>query len=156
MNRAHRPGPATAKWPDRNPGEKRHPHSIRFTEAEWTRIQQAAARHGLTPGEIVRARALGLPDKPFHADMPASFSPGHVALVEATYRAVHLLATMATQPMPYEEVDALLGAAHTALIATLDEEPAGAVAGESLSTGRRPRRTKHSASPNSSSGLIPI
>ncbi len=156
MNRTHRPGPATTKWPGRHPGEKRRAHSIRFTEAEWAGIQKAAARNGLTPAEIVRGRALGLPDKPFHADMPASFSPGHVALVEATYRAVHLLATMATQPMPYEEVDALLGAAHTALIATLDEEPAGAVAGESLSSGRRQCHTKHSASPNSSSGLIPI
>ncbi len=43
------------------------------------------------------ATRVGLPDKPFHTDMPASFSPGHVALVEAIYRAVHLLATMATQ-----------------------------------------------------------
>jgi len=156
LNRTQQPDPATAKWPDRNPGEKRRSHSIRFTKAEWKRIQKAAARHGLTPAEIVRARALGLPDKPFHTDMPASFSPGHVALIEATYRAVHLLATMATQPMPYEEVDALLGAAHTALIATLDEEPAGAVAGESLSAARRQRHTKHNASSNSSSGLIPI
>ena len=156
MNRTRRADPAASRRGNPNRVERRHPHSIRFTKAEWTRIQQAAARHGLTSGEIVRARALGLPDKPFHADMPASFSPGHVALIEATYRAVHLLATMATQPMPYEEVDALLGAAHTALIATLDEEPAGAVAGESLSSGRRQCHTKHSASPNSSSGLIPI
>ena len=156
MNRTHRPDPATTKSPGRNPGEKRHPHSIRFTEAEWTAIQQAAARHGLTPGEIVRARALGLSDKPFHADMPASFSPGHVALIEATYRAVHLLATMATQPMPYEEVDALLGAAHHALLATLDEEPAGAVAGESLSTRPRPRHTKQDELPSTLRGFVPI
>ena len=79
---------------------------------------------------------MGFPDKPFHANMSASFSPGHVALIEATYRAVHLLATMATQPMPYEEVDAMLGAAHPGLLATLDEEPAGAVSGESLSEVR--------------------
>lgn len=156
MNRTHRPDPSTTGAPGRNPGEKRRAHSIRFTEAEWTGIEQAAARHGLTPSEVVRARALGFPDKPFHANMPASFSPGHVALVEATYRAVHLLATMATQPMPYEEVDALLGAAHHALLATLDEEPAGAVPGESLSAGPRQRPAKRGASPNSPRGLIPI
>ena len=156
MNRTHRPDPATAWSAGLNPGEKRRAHSIRFTEAEWTGVQQDAARNGLTPAEIVRARALGFPDKPFHANRPASFSPGHAALIEATYRAVHLLATLATQPMPYEEVDALLGAAHHALLATLDEEPAGAVPGESLSAARRQRPAKRGASPNSPRGLIPI
>lgn len=156
MKRNHRPDPATPWSPRRNAGEKRRAHSIRFTEAEWTGIEQAAARHGLTPSEIVRARALGFPDKPFNANMPGSFSPGHAALIEATYRAVHLLATMATQPMPYEEVDALLGAAHHALLATLDEEPAGAVAGESLSAGRRQRPANRDMPRDSVPGLIPI
>ncbi len=156
MIRNRRPDPATTRSPGRNPGEKRRAHSIRFTEVEWTGIEQAAARHGLTPSEIVRARAPGLPDKPFHADMPASFSPGHVALIVAAYRAVHLLATMATQPMPYEEVDTLLGAAHHALLATLDEEPIGAVPSESLSVEQRQRPANRGASPNFLRGLIPI
>ncbi|MDE0228890.1 MAG: hypothetical protein OXJ62_08565, partial [Spirochaetaceae bacterium] len=117
MKRNDPSNPAASSRPNPHRVQRRHPRSIRFTEAEWTRIQQAAASHGLSPAEVVRARALGLPDKPFHTDMPASFSPGHVALIEATYRAVHLLATMATQPMPYDEVDALLGAAHHALLA---------------------------------------
>ena len=44
-----------------------------------------------------------------------------------------------TQPMPNDEVDALLGAAQRALLATLEEEPAGVTTGESLPTRRRQR-----------------
>jgi len=131
--------PTASTRPNPHRVQRRHPHSIRFTEAEWARIQEAADKHGLSPAEVVRARSLGLPDKAFQADMPAWLSPGHVTLVEATYRAVHLLAAMATQSMPYEEVDGLVSAAHHALLATLDEEPAGAAPAAPMLYGRRQR-----------------
>ena len=37
----------------------RRPHSIRLSDSEWTQIEDAALRHGISAGEIVRSGALG-------------------------------------------------------------------------------------------------
>ena len=136
-----------SRQPDRRGVERRHPHSIRFTEFEWSRIQESAARHGLSPAEIVRARTLGLADKRFLKDPIGLLSPGHIAVIEATYRTVHLLATLATQPVRYDEVDDLLGAAHHALLKTLNKDPVGTVPGDALYEGLE--------LPNEETGQVP-
>lgn len=156
MNRNDPPDPRTTSLPGLDPGQLRHPRSVRFSEEEWTLVQQAAVRHGLAAGEIVRSGALALAQRRSFENPPSSLSPGHIALIEATYRAVHLLATVATRPMPYDEVDTLIGEAHGALLATLDEVPVGADAGESPPAGRRQRPNKHNTSPKRFSGPIPI
>ena len=46
---------------------------------------------------------------------PTALSPGHITLIEATWRAVHLLATLATKQMRYEDIDDLVGEAHNAM-----------------------------------------
>ena len=150
----HPPDRATRKPPGRNPAEKRLSRGVRLSDSEWALIKHTAARQGLGAGELVRWAVLALLDGQLHEHPAGSVSAGHVALIEASYRAVHLLATLATQSMPYEEVDTLLGTAHQALLATLDEEPVGVAPCESLSAGRRQRHAKKDASPYSWSGLI--
>jgi len=68
--------------------EKRNPHSIRFHDPEWQRIEAAAEQRGLTGPEFVRFAALAAV-----ADGPtAGAAADRVApLVERTFRAAHIL-----------------------------------------------------------------
>ena len=86
-------------------------------------IEQAAAGHGLTPAELVRVRTLAVAEKRLLDPPPASLSPGHIALFEAAWRAVHMLATIATRQIRYQEIDELVGAAHNAMRETVNEDP---------------------------------
>ena len=129
--------PATGNHPDRNAGERRHPHAIRFSDSEWTLVEQAATRRGLTPAELVRLSARALAEQPLPEQSPAPLSPGHIALIEATYRAVHLLAALATGKMRYENIDDLVGAAHNAMLKIMKQDPVRAVPGQSPSSNRR-------------------
>ena len=112
--------PGTRKRIEPNRGAPRHSRSIRFSASEWTLIVQAAARRGLTAPELVRSGARALAEDRLFEHPPASLSPGHIALIEATYRAVHLLATLATRKMRYQEIDDLVGAAHNAMIEAIN------------------------------------
>ena len=68
--------------------EKRNPHSIRFHDPEWERIEAAAAERGLTGPEFVRFAALAaVADGP-----PAGAAADRLApLIETTFRAAHIL-----------------------------------------------------------------
>ena len=76
----HETGPAGAGKP-----EKRNPHSIRFLDAEWDRIEAHADARGLTGPEFVRSAAL------------AALAGGHAGrnrhapLIEMTFRAAHIM-----------------------------------------------------------------
>ena len=76
-----------------DPDTARRPHSIRFSDSEWSMVEWAAARHGLSAGELVRSGALAGAEDRLGESLPATLSPGHIALIEATYRAVYMLAT---------------------------------------------------------------
>lgn len=134
---------------ERNRGEPRQPRTIRFSDSEWSLIEQAAARHRLTAAEIVRSSALAFAEDRLFESPAASLSPGHIALVEATWRAVYLLATLATAKMRYEEIDDLVGAAHNAMIETMNKGPDRSAPGEeSSSAGRRKRNGETGPVPN--------
>ena len=75
-------------------GDARRPHSIRFSDSEWTLIEDAALRHGISAGEIVRTGALAAAGERLAAPPPATVSPGHLALIEATFRTLYVLATL--------------------------------------------------------------
>jgi len=131
-----RPDPATGNRADRNHAARRRRRSIGFADPEWTLIEQAAARKGLTAPELIRLGAVALAEErlfehppvppagePLSEPPPVALSPGHIALIEATWRAVDLLATLATRQMTYHEIDTLLGAARNAMIEAMNKGP---------------------------------
>ena len=76
--------------PDAGKAEKRTPHSIRFFDPEWARIEAFADKRGLTGPEFVRFAAL------------AAMADGHPAvatterlapLIERTFRTTYIMAT---------------------------------------------------------------
>lgn len=77
-----------------DPADRRRPHSIRFSDSEWQKIDDAALRHGVSAGEIVRTGALAAAEQRLAAPLPATVSPGHLALIETTFRMVYVLATL--------------------------------------------------------------
>ena len=80
--------------PDSDPGAARRPHSIRFSDSEWTLIEDAALRHGVSAGEIVRSGALAAAGRRLDEAAPAALAPGHLTLIEATFRMVYATATL--------------------------------------------------------------
>ena len=69
--------------------EKRSPHSIRFLDPEWERIEAHAETRGLTGPEFVRFAALAAMAGP-----PPSAAGDRLApLIEMTFRATYIMAT---------------------------------------------------------------
>ena len=87
--------------------EKRNPHSIRFLDPEWERIEAVAEERGLTGPEFVRFAALAaVADGP-----PAGAAADRLApLIERTFRAAHILVTKLRQDMLDEGREDELGA----------------------------------------------
>lgn len=78
--------------------EKRTPHSVRFHDPEWERIEAFAEERGLTGPEFVRFAALAaLADSP-----PAGAAADRLApLIERTFRAAHIMVSK----LRYDMVD---------------------------------------------------
>ncbi len=128
MTRNDRKDPETRNRSGTNLDNARRPHSIRFSDSEWSLIEQAAAQHGLTAGELVRSGALAAAEDRLGEPPPATLSPGHLALIEATYRAVYVLATLNREQLldagRENELDDVVAAAHDAMAETMNEGPA--------------------------------
>ena len=92
--------------------EKRNPHSIRFHDPEWERIEAVAEKCGLTGPEFVRFAALAaVADGP-----PAGAAADRLApLIELTFRATHILVSKLRTDMldagREAELDALIAGA---------------------------------------------
>ncbi len=127
MARSDRKKPATGKQPTEIQSDARRPRSIRFSDSEWNLIEGAAARHGIAAGELVRAGALALAEDRLGESPPATLSPGHLALIEATWRAVYVLATLNREQMldarRGNELDDIVAAAHRLMAETMEEGP---------------------------------
>ncbi|MDE0704275.1 MAG: hypothetical protein OXH59_11180 [Rhodospirillaceae bacterium] len=100
---------------------KRSPHSIRFHDGEWERIEAHADARGLTGPEFVRFAALTV-----LADGGAA--GGRLApLVETTFRAAHIMVTKMRTDMLYEdrgdELDELVAGARAFQDELLGREP---------------------------------
>lgn len=115
-------------------------------------IEQVAVEHGITPAELVRVRTLALAERRLLDPPAASLSPGHIALIETTWRAVHLLATLATRNMPYQEIDKLVSAAHNAMRETMNSDPDRAVPGKAPTADRQQRHDEARPVPDGSPG----
>ena len=79
--------------------EKRNPHSIRFLDPEWERIEAVAEERGLTGPEFVRFAAMAaVAEGP-----PAGAAADRLApLIELTFRASHILVSK----LRYDMLDA--------------------------------------------------
>ena len=128
MSRSDRKSSGTGNKPSRNRSDARRPRSIRFAHSEWNLIEQAALRHGITAGELVRAGAIALAEDRLGESPPASLSPGHLALIEAIYRSVYLVATLKREELldagHKDDVEALIDAARNTMAETMEEGPA--------------------------------
>ena len=102
----HQPGIAPA---EAGKAEKRVPHSIRFLDPEWEKIESFAEKRGLTGPEFVRFAAL--------AAMEDGAGTGErlAPLIEMTFRATYIMATKMRDEMldagRREELDELVVAA---------------------------------------------
>ena len=79
-------------------GNARTSRTIRFSDPEWEQVEIAASRCGSSPAEFVRNAALAAAERDAGSE-PAGLPPGIVALIESTYRAVYLLATLKRDEM---------------------------------------------------------
>lgn len=106
--------------------EKRNPHSIRFHDPEWERIEAAAEKRGLTGPEFVRFAALAaVADGP-----PAGAAADRLApLIELTFRATHILVSKLRTDMldagREDELDALIAGARGVQDELIDGGPDG-------------------------------
>ena len=145
LTRSDEQVPATRCPPGRTHGGPRRPRTVRFSDAEWTLIEQAAGRHGVTAAEFVRSGALALAGERLSRHPAAALSTGHLALVETTWRAVHLLTTLATRHLPCREIDDLVGAAHHAMLETMQNGPDRTVPGQAPSGHDKAGRARNAA-----------
>ena len=108
-------------------GDARRPHSIRFSDSEWALIEDAALRYGVSAGEIVRSGALAAAGERLAAPIPATVSPGHLALIEATFRTVYVLATLRREELldagREKLLDEVVAAARSVMTETMNEGP---------------------------------
>ncbi len=127
MPRSDRKSSGNGNKPSRNRGDARRPRSIRFADSEWKLVEQAALRHGIPAGELVRAGALALAEDRLGAPPPATLSPGHLALIEVMYRYVYIIATLNRQQLldagRGNEVEALVDAARKTMKETMGQGP---------------------------------
>ena len=128
MPRNDRKTPEAGNSSTENQSDARRPHSIRFSDSEWRLIEQAATRHGQSAGELVRSGVLAIAEDRLGESPPATLSPGHLALIEATYRAVYVLATLNREQLldaeREKELDDIVAAAHEVMAETMNEGPA--------------------------------
>ncbi len=128
MLRSDRKSSGTGNKPSRNRSDARRPRSIRFADSEWNLIEQAALRHGIPAGELVRAGALALAEDRLGESPPATLTSGHLALIEATYRSVYMMSTLKREELldtgHRDDVQALVDAARKTMTQTMDEGPA--------------------------------
>lgn len=106
---------------DAGRAEKRTPHSIRFLDPEWQRIESFAEKRGLTGPEFVRFAALAaMEDRPPPANAGDPLAP----LIEMTFRATWIMATKMRGEMldagRKEELDELVAAARALQAEVLD------------------------------------
>ena len=127
MPRTDQKTPGTGRKRDEKGSDARRPRSIRFSDSEWTLVERAAARHGIPAGELVRAGALALAEDRLGEAPPATVSPGHLALIESTFRLTYVLATLNRERMldarQEEELDNIVAADHKVMAETMNDGP---------------------------------
>ena len=108
-------------------GDPRRSRTIRFSDSEWQVVEDAALRQGIPASQLVRAVTLAAAEERLARPAGAAITPGHRALIEATYRAVYVLATINREEMldseRGNELDEIVEAARRTMKETMDEGP---------------------------------
>lgn len=104
--------------------ERRTPHSIRFLDPEWERIEKFAEERGLTGPEFVRFAALeAIAEGRRESDLVVRLAP----LIELTFRGTYIVATKLRDELldagRTEELDELVAAARALQDEILAEDP---------------------------------
>ncbi|MDE0678808.1 MAG: hypothetical protein OXI11_01095 [Gammaproteobacteria bacterium] len=92
---------AVSKTSVNSPGkqtEPRAPHSIRFSNDEWTEIERASEDRGMTAAELVRYAAVSFATGTMNPSSPP-IPPETVAQIDRIYRGVYLLSTLKRDEM---------------------------------------------------------
>ena len=128
MARSERKSSATGRKSEESRADARRSHSIRFADSEWKLIERAAARQGIPAGEFARTGALAAAEGRIGEPEPAVLSPGHLALIESTWRMAYVLATLNRDRLldadRKDELDELVSEAHEVMLETMTEGPA--------------------------------
>ena len=102
---------------------KRSPRTVRFSDAEWQKIENAAARCGLSPAAFVRNASLADAADP-DALPSETLPPGIVELIKRIYRSTYMLSTLKRDEMTdegrSEKFEATIRAARDAEALVLD------------------------------------
>ena len=111
--------------PEETRNETRTPRGIRFSDSEWERVKLAAVKQDIPASEFARNAALGLAEDKTDRDS-VSLTPGHVALIERTYRRAYILSTLKRDEMIREgrgrEVDDIVKSARETQATLLQPE----------------------------------
>ena len=87
----------TEQLPQANGGEKtpdqRAPRTIRFSDAEWEKVEQAAREIGISPATFARNAALRAAAVP-RVDPTGLLPPELLELVKRIYRSTYILSTL--------------------------------------------------------------
>ena len=114
----------TGENSDEKLAESRSPRSIRFSDSEWTRIEQEAAERGMTAAELVRHAAVSIAKGKRTANS-LPFPPEIAAQIERIYRGVYLLSTLKRDELVREgrknELDRVMKDAHESQASILDD-----------------------------------
>lgn len=81
--------------------EKRTPRTIRFSDAEWARVEEAAANRDLLPATFARNAALAVAAGST-AMASGALTPGIVELIKRTYLSTYILSTLKRDKMLHE------------------------------------------------------
>ena len=91
-------------------------------------VEDAALRQGIPAGQFVRAVMLAAAEERLDGPPQPVVTPGHLALIEATYRAVYVLATLGRENMIHDgrdyDLDDLVREARKTMLETMEEGPA--------------------------------
>ena len=97
---------------------KRYPHSVRFSQDEWDSITLTAEANKMAPGEYVRKAAVRAAAET-RGFSDVQLTPQLIALIEKTFRGVHLLAYLKREELAADgnqsRFERAVAAARTAL-----------------------------------------
>ena len=122
--------------PEENRNETRTPRGIRFSDSEWERVKRVAAKQDIPAAEFVRNAALGLAEGKNSANSGA-LTPGHIALIERTYRCAYILSTLKRDEMVregrHDEMDDTVKAARQVQASLLSSDPSQPITSDEIS-----------------------
>ena len=106
--------------------DQRFPRTVRFSDAEWETVEEAAVKLSLPPSTFVRHTALAATEEQA-AVQSAALQPGILELIKRTYLSSYIVATLKRDEMiregRHDELDRVVRAAREAQAFLLGDAP---------------------------------